>query len=268
MDYTKPIILVDLSNYVCYRFFALQKWLVIAKKADEYTIEMTRDKFKQLFISNLTTYIKKLKSVWGNVILARDCQRSTIWRMDVYADYKKNRDTRSATSTMDPEIFNMVYNEIVPELCKLHKLHMMNYPTAEGDDVIAIVHDYIRERHANTRILIMSSDSDFLQLYGPNTDIINFQLKSIAAKTDADQLGVYLVWKVLNGDTADNIPPIIKSKAAALKMALDGVALKTFREGSVNKANYVRNNTLINFQYIPEKIRQGVILSIESDHLV
>lgn len=262
MNLSQPVALLDLSSYIFYRFFAIQKWLSISGRDKDFTPEMVIDKFSSLFESNLKDIKKKLKIDWKNIILVRDCPRDKIWRLEVFPDYKKSRDEKRSP-LFDPTVFTKAYTEIVPRMIKEYGLNLVHYDRAEADDVIAIMHNEIRRQHPLTKIFILSADTDFVQLHSDITQIINFQFKSLAATVKPKEaLPYYALWKVIRGDSSDNIPAIDKKigDATALKLATNRDLLKAKLDASaqVNEA-FLRNRTLIDFNYIPDTIRVGVI---------
>lgn len=262
MDLSKTVVLLDLSSFIFYRFFAVHKWLSISGKAAEYTPEMVLDKFAALFESNLKEIKRKLKVDWTNIFLVRDCPRDKIWRTTLYPDYKKTRDDKRSP-LFDPMVFTRAYNELVPKLEKNFNLKVFQYDHAEADDVIAVMNNEIHRLHPQTLVYIMSADSDFLQLQSEHTNIINFQYKPLASTIKSSGvLENYLMWKIIKGDASDNIPAIDKKigDVTALKLAKCPISLEQRLSASEQtRSNFERNQTLIDFNFIPQPIREGII---------
>lgn len=264
MDTSKPIVLVDLSSFIFYRFYAIQRWMGISKT--ELNAEQVLEKFSKLFEDNLKEIKKKLKVDWKNIVLARDCPRDKIWRMAIYPEYKGTRDAKRGP-TFDPTVFVTAYNDIIPRMQKTHGFYMAQYDKAEADDVIAVIHNEVRRHSATTPIYVLSADTDFVQLATGNgsasaTKILNFQLKPIGQSFDEDKQKHYILWKTIRGDTSDNIPSIDKKigDATAMKLAKDPQLLKARLDASPTvRANFERNNTLINFDQIPRDIVEGIV---------
>ena len=260
MDVTKPIALVDLSSFVFYRFFAIKRWLQISGNEGKLSQDEVLDKFEKLFESNLNDIKKKLKVDLRNVLLARDCPRDKIWRMAIYPEYKGTRDERRSPD-FDPTVFTKTYADIIPRLTKKHGYNMVQYDAAEADDIIAIAHDYIRHKSPTTPIYILSADTDFMQLKGPNTHIINFAFKPIAQSLSEEKQQNYLLWKIIKGDDSDNIPAIDKKigDVTALKLATNPDALRARIQSSQHvKDAFERNEILISFERIPMSMRDAV----------
>lgn len=263
MDATKPILLIDLSSFIFYRFFALQRWLTFSGK--ELSQSEMQAKFAELFEKNIKDIKKKLKVDWGNVILAQDCPRDKIWRNAIYAGYKGTRDAMR-NAKFDPTVFTDAYTTIIPRMQKELGFHLISHEAAEADDVIAVI-----SGHVKSQVTIMSTDTDFLQLSSPNTRIINFTFKDLDASMSEDKKNHYLLWKIIRGDSSDNIPSIEKKigDATAMKLAKDDNMLKQkLASSDVARENFERNKVLISFEFIPQRIRDQIIDTFEKEKLI
>lgn len=259
MDTSKPVALIDLSSYVFYRYYAIQRWLQMNGK--EMTPDEVLAKFETLFETNLKIMKRKLKVDWENVVLAVDCPREMIWRMALHPAYKGNRDT-AGPDKFDGRTFERTFDKIIPDMRKQGcNFQVVRFDTAEADDIIAVLHNEIRRRQPETKVHIVTLDTDFLQLASNHTDVINFQLKPITSRFTADKMSHYLLWKIIRGDAADNIPAIDKKigDATALKLAMNPDMLKARLAAPEVKASFERNTILISFDSIPEVIKTGII---------
>jgi 5'-3' exonuclease len=252
MDFTQDFVLLDLSSYIFYRIYAMQRWMITAKIDDSFTIEQFRSKFTKLFEQFLKQSSKKLKVPLNNVILARDCPRNEIWRMKIYPEYKQNRNKNF--QTFDPMIFAYTYNELLPSLVEKHKMQLIGCDNAEGDDIIAIISRRLKTKDITTYIL--SLDNDLLQLQDDNVRVFDFQLKPLAKAPTLRIMDIYLKWKTILGDDSDNIPSIDKriGKITAERLARSPELLKEKLSNQTVLQNYKRNDLLINFDHIPEHI--------------
>lgn len=255
-------VLIDLSSFIFTRYFAIKSWAKISgtiiSEGDSGRL-FVRQKFEKTFIEKLLAIHKKFRVPWQNMYLAKDCPRDTIWRKDMYPEYKKNREER--TLEFDPQIFSYTYETIIPELQKESKFEVISYKRAEADDIIAIIKEKIRIDKPDATIIIITNDNDFLQLLDSKTTILNSSLKPLKDKYTEEILSVFTKWKAIKGDVSDNIPPI-ESKIG------DKTALKLATNQSLFDAKFINNakaldqfrlnTTLIDFEYIPDSIRLGV----------
>jgi len=110
------------------------------------------------------------------------------WRKDMYKPYKANRaEARQALSETEAEedrLFWETYDELTKYLATKTNCSVIRCATAEADDIIA---RWIA-LHPQDEHIIVSSDSDFVQLVAPNVQLyngINDHLFSVDGVTDA-----------------------------------------------------------------------------------
>ena len=263
MDLSKPLVLLDLSSYVFYRNFALHRWMATAKiDKESFSREAFLEKFCKLFEDNLVTFRKKLKVPFSNFILARDCPRDSIWRMEVFPQYKQSRPKQ--IPNFDPQVFVHTYNVLLPTLITKYGFHVLQYDRAEGDDIIAVATKKLDG--IMPHVYIMSCDNDFLQLQSVSVSVLDFQLKALAKGAVLSVLDVFLKWKVIFGDESDNIPSIDKKvgRVTAEKWARDSSILEEKLKDKVILSNYNRNNLLINFDMLPIPLQTGISKCIDA----
>jgi 5'-3' exonuclease len=153
------------------------------------------------------------------------CLEGRSWRKDYYEPYKKNRkaiaNKRTPKEIEDDEIFFESYNAMVDYFRDKTNASVLQCSDAEADDLIAT---WIQS-HPNDDHVIVSTDSDFLQLLAPNVRQYNGtteQIISLEGYTDA-KTGKPVIdkktgeaktvpepeWllfeKCIRGDTSDNI---------------------------------------------------------------
>ncbi len=190
------------------------------------------------------------------------CLEGRSWRKDVYPPYKRNRraiaDQRSPREIEDDEIFFESYNGMVDFFENKTNTTVIQCECAEADDLIAT---WIQQHPADTHIIV-STDSDFLQLLAPNvrqyngvTDQIISTEGIISAKTGApvtdkktgEPLPVpdpewLLFEKCVRGDTSDNIfsaYPGVRKKGSKNKTGM----LEAFEDR--NTGGYNWNNFML-----------------------
>lgn len=255
---------VDLSHYIFHRYYAIQRWLLISEKGDLTQDELV-SMFEKRFEDELIKIKKKLGFAWKNCYLVKDCSRQDIWRMPIFPEYKKNR-TDKSHEKFDPIVFSASYSDIIPRLMTKYGFGMLGFDHAEADDVIGVIHSYIRKHEStkNKKIYIITNDNDYLQLLDECTVIMNCgfkELKERFVKTP-ETLQVFGLWKSIRGDDSDCIPSIgskIGDKTA-LKLALDEKALadKLRSGGDAMRQALDRNKRLVMFENIPFDIRTGI----------
>jgi hypothetical protein len=101
------------------------------------------------------------------------CVEGKSWRYDVFPQYKgKRRLDRMSKSTADKEedeAFFSVLNDFTEFLKDKTRCTVLHHPKVEGDDFVA---RWIQV-HKDDDHIILSGDSDFVQLIAPNVSIYN-----------------------------------------------------------------------------------------------
>ena len=214
---SKPIIIIDTSYAIFFRFYAIRSYLNISKRDDvELTVdnENFKNMYKRTFVDMIQKLCKKFKA--RKIVFALDCPREDIWRTDIMNDYKN----RKGADDFDGRVFPLTINEIIPELkvtmetfkmfrkvCPID-VQCIRHKKCEADD---LVYMYCRHMHDEDNKIIITGDNDYLQLLDDYTDIYDLKMKSLRDKS----LGSNekdLLFKVLGGDPSDNIPSIMTKK--------------------------------------------------------
>lgn len=258
----KPILFIDMSYYIFYRFFALSNWY---KRSQEDTLDIENvlenkifmEKYHKLFIENIKKIQKKYKIQDATIIFAKDCRRYDIWRNEYYNEYKQTRDDKN--EKFNSNIFIYTYDKIVPDLKKLD-IKIFEVENAEADDIIAILKKNIRNKYEELPIYIITNDHDYLQLFDDNTFIYN--LKGLNLRTKSKGENIDLKLKILQGDVSDNIGSIFESRMTInkiLELVYDKNKLEKYFENNENsKKLYDRNKLLIDFNMIPDNIKKNI----------
>jgi 5'-3' exonuclease len=256
------LLLVDNSYNAFYRINATLMWYKRAHPEEKYdkeydwsTNKIYTDKLKKMYLNSLSKIIKKHKIELNNIYFCRDCKRKDIWRMDLYPEYKKNRD---GISNNFGNIFKYIYSNILPELQE-KGVRIISSDRAEADDVIAIIKNLVRDQEKDRDIVIITSDHDYLQLIDDKTYIYNLKNKLLNEKSYGSAKKDLMV-KILTGDKSDNIPSTWKKcgEKTALKY-LDNRELlqKKLKDPEILK-RFELNQQLIDFKNIPSEIVDSV----------
>ena len=224
------------------------------------------------------------------------------WRKDFYKPYKANRaETRAAMSAAESEedrLFWETYDQLTKYLSERTNTSVIRHPQAEADDVIA---RWIA-LHPQDHHIIISSDTDFVQLVSDNVDQYNgitdhlittqgvFDAKGqrVKDKKTKQDLPVpdpewLLFEKCMRGDASDNVfsaYPGVRTRGTKNKVGLqeafedrekkgfnwNNLMLQrwTDHEGAEHRVldDYERNVTLVDLRAQPEEIKQQVDAAI------
>ena len=127
-------------------------------KLDEHLI-------RHMVLNIIRTHVKNFKADYGEVVLC--CDNRKYWRKEFFPFYKANRKKTRDKSNLDWHLIFDMLAKFKQELKENFPYKVLDVEGAEADDIIGtLVPLYV----AHEKILILSSDGDFLQLqqYGNN----------------------------------------------------------------------------------------------------
>lgn len=249
-------LLIDGSYYIFFRYFALLNWWRFSGKAEEgkdpHVNEEFINRFDTVFKSKIDDLRKKLKMKDCVTIVGRDCPRSEIWRTKLLPQYKGNRDKNGDFETS--LFFARAYMQ---QLFEAAGATVLKHDHLEADDCLAITARHILTTYPDAEITIIASDMDYLQLAGPRLRIIDLKYNDISkSKGATGDAAKDLFCKIVCGDKSDNIPGIFKKCGPKTACGLyddEGKFLKKLSDEEAQET-FVRNQMLIDFDYIPEEL--------------
>jgi 5'-3' exonuclease len=250
------IVLIDSSYYVFHRYFATYRWFSYQNIDVSVEDIVNNDVFITAFYKHINNDIKKICKKWNtnkdNIVFCVDCQRTEIWRNDIYNTYKA---TRTQKNNFNKKIFS-IFNEYVNSL----NFQYISQDRLEGDDVIYLSQKMIKSqlevlKNNDINIIIITNDNDFLQLVDKRVKVYNMQFKELMKRGYNDPK-IDLLFKAIYGDKSDNIPKIgsgiTKEKALMLSNMQDDERDKYIKEcGYQDK--FILNMMLISFENIPKE---------------
>lgn len=125
------------------------------------------------------------------------CTEGGSWRYDVYPRYKERRKLermgRSEREKEDDEVSMSVLQDLIAFIAEKTRCTLLHSPGIEGDDFVA---RWI-QLHPHDEHIILSGDSDFIQLLAPNVSIVDgVQERVIRADGVTNYLGEALLFSV------------------------------------------------------------------------
>jgi 5'-3' exonuclease len=251
------IVLIDSSYYVFHRYFATYRWFSFQNIDVAVDDIVNNEVFITAFYKHINNDIKKICKKWNtnkdNIVFCVDCQRTDIWRNDIYDTYKA---TRIQKTNFNKKIFS-IFSDYTNTL----GFKYISQSRLEGDDVIYLTQKAAKTAIAaigdtnDTNIVIITNDNDFLQLVDKQTLVYNMQFKELM-KRGYNNPKVDLLFKAIYGDKSDNISKIgagiTKEKALMISNMTDSDREKYIREcGYEDK--FRLNMNLISFENIPKE---------------
>jgi len=252
-------ILIDMSYFIFYRYYALIAWWKLAKPEDNLDIPFENEefvnKFKKTFIDKIKEIPKKLKIKNMTCVCAKDCQRNNIWRNQNSNIYKANRE-------LDDRFLGGPFFELAYNILKEMNIPILYHNKLEGDDCIAITVKHIKKQYQEKNnneynIYIIASDMDYLQLASDNIVIYNLKYKKLTdSKKWSGDPKKDLFCKIVMGDISDNIPSIFKK--CGIKTAIKCYEDPEYFANKIKQFDaeelFRKNKKLIDFDEIPVEL--------------
>lgn len=244
----KPIILIDCSYYIFYRYFATKKWISFQKTDKELDLFVC---FEKHFENDILKLIKKFKTQKENIYFGVDCCRDNIWRNKYLNSYKEKR-------INNPEFNREIFDYFKNTIKNKFKLKLITGDNLEADDVIALLH----KKLIGNEIIIITNDNDYVQLKTLNTKIINMQFKDITINCKTDN---FVIHKALIGDKSDNIKRVgkITKNQAEILITKPLKDITNWLEDNNLLEEFNNNLKLIDFKLIPENLSKNFLDNIE-----
>jgi len=240
---------------------------LMAQLSNQKGVKLEEDLIRHLVLNILRMHLKTFRNEYGEVVLC--CDNRKYWRKEFFPFYKAGRKATREKSALDWHLIFELLTKLKQELKENFPYKVIDVDGAEADDIIGT----LAPRYAaHQKVLILSSDGDFLQLqqYGPNIKQYNpAQKKYIKSQNPL----IELKEKIIRGDKGDGIPNIFSPSDCFVR----GVRQKSISEDKLNKllkedmdktsdlidsnalTGFSRNRTLIDLTCIPVEIKEKII---------
>lgn len=230
---------------------------------------------RHVVVNTIRSHKVKFSREYGDVVIA--CDNKKYWRKQHFPNYKANRKKAREESGMDWAMIFDSINLIKEEFKQFFPYRVLDIEGAEADDVIATLAEWSSRNNLVQNglieepesLLIISGDHDFYQLqkYRHVKQYAPVQKKFIKGETTPEK---YVIEHIIRGDKGDGIPNVlsdddvfiqdIRQKSISSKKLEEWVSNPDSMPGDRNfTRNYQRNRTLIDFDYIPQEIKDRVI---------
>ena len=241
---------------------------LMAQIANQKNTKLEENLIRHMVLNIIRTHVKNFKGEYGEVILC--CDNRKYWRKEVFPFYKAGRKKTREKSDLDWHLIFDMLSKFKEELKTNFPYKVIDVEGAEADDVIGTL---VPLYAAHEKILILSSDGDFLQLqrWGSNVKQYNPAMKKFLKSEDPL---VELKEKIIRGDKGDGIPNIFSPADCFVrdlrqKPITKGLMDKLLNEQSekwedeIAKTGFSRNQTLIDLSLIPNEIKTKIINTYE-----
>jgi hypothetical protein len=219
-----------------------------------------------MVLNIIRNHVKNFRAEYGEVVLC--CDNRKYWRKEYFPFYKASRKKNRDKSNLDWHLIFDMLAKFKQELKDNFPYKVLDVEGAEADDIIGTL---APRQAAHEKVLILSSDGDFLQLQNyPNVKQYNpSQKKYVISKKPILELKE----KIIRGDKGDGIPNVLSSSDCFVRdlrqtpitqKVLDKLMGESYLEqNDTVKANFIRNSTLIDLSFIPTEIKEKIINTYE-----
>lgn len=230
--------------------------------------ELNGNFMRHMVLNSIKGYEKRFSAEYGELVLCYDSRK--YWRREYFPYYKQNRKKDREKSGLDWDKIFGCLNEIRDEIKELFPYKVIEVDGAEADDIISVM----CKRHYQTGdpspVLILSGDKDFVQLQKyPFVRQYNPILKKFI-KFSPREVKEFINEHVVKGDRSDGIPNYLspddtfitgKRQRPLSKKLVESFMLNDPRNicDEEQYKNFERNRMLIDFDYIPQYIEDGII---------
>jgi len=165
--------------------------------------EADLDFVRHSVLNSLRMYRSKYTDEYGELVICCDDRKS--WRKEYFPLYKASRkSTRDSSPLNWSQIFEC-FDTIKSELKTTFPYKCLQVESCEADDIIGVVS---RNISGGEKVMIISSDKDFIQLHNDNVKQWSPVNKKIV---NGEEPNKYLFEQILRGDKSDGIPNILSS---------------------------------------------------------
>ena len=229
---------------------------------------------RHMVLNSIRGYNVKFKEKYGEIIICTDSTK--YWRKDIFPYYKAARKKSREDS---PFYWNLIFqtlNKIREELKEYSPYRVLHVDKTEADDIIGtLCHKFGVQLNnsATEKILILSSDKDFMQLQKyTNVEQYSPMAKKFLKTDDAEE---FLKLHIIKGDTGDGIPNFLSEDDAIVA----GVRQKAVTEKKLNiwlkeepqvfcdsdmLRRYKRNEALIDLSKVPAEYQENILNTYNS----
>jgi hypothetical protein len=263
------MILIDYSQVALAAILTFQREL----KGDEAEV---KNLIRHVTLYTIKSYKKKYGKEYGEMVIC--CDGRKYWRKEYFEYYKGSRKKNREASDLDWKLIFDTLTEMREDIAKHFPWRVIHVDRAEADDVIAIMTKWLQDNQLvqeglmeeTQKVLILSSDKDFkqLQLYPTVKQWSPMQKKYITASKQ--EIRDFMVEHIVKGDTGDGVPNILSKDDVFMvgerQKPMSAKRLAEFIENGESacrndeeKRNYARNQTLVDFQFIPEDVQKSIV---------
>ncbi|MGL4523800.1 MAG: hypothetical protein ACRCWQ_14730 [Bacilli bacterium] len=250
----------------------------------EKNVTFDLDMMRHVCLDTLRSNVERNKAMYPTTVICID-SKTGYWRRQVAYYYKKNRKKARDESDMDWDKIFEYLAIIVEEIKQFMPYITVDLPMTEADDTIGVICKYVDEKYPDCKLLITSSDGDFTQLHKfKNVKQWSPMFKKwVKCKHGSPRNDLRM--KIIKGDKKDCIASIkspsdyflvreegMKSPSISTVKYLEPLfkldnPLESDIMSEDEKQRYKENEILLDFEFIPDNIRNAIIEKFEDTEI-
>jgi len=228
--------------------------------------EINENMLRHMILNSCRNYQRRYGPDYGQIVLCTDAANP--WRRDFFPLYKANRKKTREADDKDWKLIFDTLHKVKMEIKDNFPYKYMYVPECEADDIIAVL---VKHAPEGEDILIVSGDKDFQQLH--KFDNVRQWSPNLNKMVDCPDAKLFLKEHILKGDKSDGVPNILSNddcldagirQTPMRRPILEKYLRITIENDDKYYRNYLRNQTLIDFEMIPERINDAILSEYQS----
>jgi len=228
--------------------------------------EINENMLRHMILNSCRNYQRRYGPDYGQIVLCTDAANP--WRRDFFPLYKANRKKTRQADDRDWKLIFDTLHKVKMEIKENFPYKYMYVPECEADDIIAVL---VKHAPEGEDILIVSGDKDFQQLH--KFDNVRQWSPNLNKMVDCPDAKLFLKEHILKGDKSDGVPNILSNddcldagirQTPMRRPILEKYLRITIENDDKYYRNYLRNQTLIDFEMIPERINDAILSEYQS----
>ena len=230
--------------------------------------EVNEKMLRHMILNSIRNYQKRYTEEYGKIVLCTDAVHP--WRREFYPQYKANRKKTREADDRDWKLIFDTLHKVKEEIRDNFPYYYMAVPRCEADDIIAVLVQDLAEIRSHEfqimeRTLIVSGDKDFQQLHKFSN--VEQYSPNLGKFVDCPDPALFLKEHILRGDKSDGVPNILSNDncldEGIRQTPMRKPILEKYLRISIEKddkyyRNYLRNQTLIDLEMIPNDVRDSI----------
>jgi len=228
---------------------------------------------RHMILNSLRSYNVKYRDEYGEMVIA--CDGGNTWRKQIFPQYKASRKKNREESGLDWSEFFRILGVVRDEIRENLPFKVIHLQGLEADDVIATLTQRTQEFGNGEPVMIISSDTDFVQLHQyKNVKQFSPMKKSMIKESDPIR---YLREHILRGDSGDGVPNVLSADDVFVSGGRQSpIRAKQIDEWITNWdkldyhmnpqqfRNFQRNQQLIDLSKIPPQNKAEIINTFDT----